>query len=223
MDGWGNEGFGFATWARPCSKRVTAPELGEPNLFFPGLGFGRSFIHFEDYFHSPADMFVRTLYGREFARIYLNRTEKSKVTRALRYLGLESWLDKDSEGSGDFGGAYGVRKRASVVNQELLRWIGRDSKHPFFAFLNYFDVHDPYGGPRDYPKPAWPQQTAIDAYDNGVRYVDEHIQQLMDSLEAQAWQEILWSSSRQTTVSPSGNITWRIMGARCTGNSFTFR
>ena len=29
--------------------------------FTHDLGFGRGFIHFEDYFHSPSDMFVRTL------------------------------------------------------------------------------------------------------------------------------------------------------------------
>ena len=45
-------------------------------------------------------------------------------------------------------------------------------------------MHDPYGGPRDYPKPAWPQQTSIDAYDNGVKYVDDYIQRLMEELEA---------------------------------------
>ncbi len=119
--------------------------------FTRNVGLGRGFIHFEDYFDSVGDSFVRTLYGREFARLYLNRSENSKVTRALRYLGLESWLDKDSEGSGDVGGAYGVRKRASAVNQELMQWIDRDRQHPFFAFLNYLDVHYSYGGPPGYP------------------------------------------------------------------------
>ena len=41
--------------------------------------------------------------------------------------------------------------------EETLDWIGRDRGRPFLAFLNYFDVHDPYGGPRDYPKPSWPR------------------------------------------------------------------
>jgi len=151
--------------------------------FTRNVGLGRGFIHFEDYFDSVGDSFVRTLYGREFARLYLNRSENSKVTRALRYLGLESWLDKDSEGSGDVGGAYGVRKRASAVNQELMQWIDRDRQHPFFAFLNYLDVHYSYGGPPGYPKPDWDRGTTVDEYDAGLKYVDDYIGRLLRDLE----------------------------------------
>ena len=151
--------------------------------FTSNIGLGRGFIHFEDYFDSVGDSFVRTLYGREFARLYLNRSEKSKMTRALRYLRLDSWLDKDSEGSGDFGGAYGVRKRASLVNQELLQWIDRDRQRPFFAFLNYLDVHYSYGGPRGYLKPDWDRGTTIDEYDAGLKYVDDYIGRLLRDLE----------------------------------------
>jgi len=151
--------------------------------FTRNVGLGRGFIHFEDYFDSVGDSFVRTLYGREFARLYLNRSENSKVTRALRYLGLESWLDKDSEGSGDVGGAYGVRKRASAVNQELMQWIDRDRQHPFFAFLNYLDVHYSYGGPPGYPKPDWDRGSTVDEYDAGLKYVDDYIGRLLRDLE----------------------------------------
>jgi len=151
--------------------------------FTRNVGLGRGFIHFEDYFDSVGDSFVRTLYGREFARLYLNRSENSKVTRALRYLGLESWLDKDSEGSGDFGGAYGVRKRARAVNQELMQWIDRDRQHPFFAFLNYLDVHYSYGGPPGYLKPYWDRGTTVDEYDAGLKYVDDYIGRLLRELE----------------------------------------
>ncbi len=38
------------------------------------------------------------------------------------------------------------RKRAAVVNRELLDWLSRraQAERPFFAFLNYNDAHDPY-------------------------------------------------------------------------------
>jgi arylsulfatase A-like enzyme len=37
------------------------------------------------------------------------------------------------------------RKDADEINQELVRWLDRrDTTRPFFAFLNYFDAHDPY-------------------------------------------------------------------------------
>jgi len=68
---------------------------------------------------------------------------------------MDSMLDKDSEGSGNYGGAQGVRKRAAVVNQEVSQWIDRDRTRPFLAFLNYFDLHYPYGVPPNHPRPAW--------------------------------------------------------------------
>ena len=184
--GWGSKGLGgFATLAEALQKKGyrTGAFSANRTYFSRDLGFGRGFIHFEDYFHSWSDRFVRTLYGREFARVYLIRSEKSLVKRALRKVGAISLLDQDAEGSGSYGGAFGIRKRANVVNDEVLHWIDQDAQRPFFAFLNYFDVHDPYGGPKDYPKPAWQQTTDIDRYDDGVRYVDDYFGRLIHELE----------------------------------------
>jgi arylsulfatase A-like enzyme len=153
--------------------------------FSHSLGFGRGFLHFEDYFNSLPDAFVRTLFGREFARIYLARSDKSLVRRTLRGLGFSSILDRDTEGWGSRGGARSVRKRAAEVNNETLRWIDSDSarERPFFAFLNYIDVHNPYGPPADSPKPAWDAGSSIDQYDAGAHYADENIGHLMRELE----------------------------------------
>jgi arylsulfatase A-like enzyme len=153
--------------------------------FSHSLGFGRGFIHFEDYFNSASDAFVRTLFGREFARIYLARSDKSLVRRTLRGLGFTAILDRDTEGWGSHGGARSVRKRASAVNEETLRWIDSDSdrQRPFFAFLNYIDVHNPYGPPATSPKPAWDTGSSVDQYDAGVNYADDNIGQLMRELE----------------------------------------
>jgi arylsulfatase A-like enzyme len=194
--GWGRESLGgFPTLGETLQQKGyrTGAFSANRTYFTTSLGFGRGFQHFEDYFHSPADMFVRTLYGREFARIYLNRTDKSKVKRALRFLGMNSMLDKDSEGSGNYGGAQGVRKRADVVNNEVFRWIdkensperiaGQSARRPFFAFLNYFDVHYPYGGPPTYPKPAWDSGVRIDEYDASVKYADDALGRLMQGLD----------------------------------------
>jgi arylsulfatase A-like enzyme len=153
-------------------------------IYFTGnVGLGRGFAHFEDYFYGVGDCFVRTEFGREFARLYMNRSQKSKFTRGFRYLGLGSWLDKDSEGSGDYGGIFGIRKRADEVNRETLRWVARGGQHPFFAFLNYLDVHFGYGGPVDYAKPSWDHGTTIDEYDAGVKYTDDFIGRLLDGLQ----------------------------------------
>jgi len=184
--GWGNTSLAALPTAGEAVQKLgyrTGAFSANRTYFSADLGFGRGFLHFEDYFHSPADMFVRTLFGREFARIYLKRTDHSLPKRILRGLRLYSLLDQDAEGSGSFGGAFGIRKRADVVNREVLDWIDRDTRHPFFAFLNYFDVHDPYGGPRWGWQPRWPQGTEIDQYDNGASYVDEQIASLMQALQ----------------------------------------
>jgi arylsulfatase A-like enzyme len=151
--------------------------------FSRDLGFGQSFVHFEDYFYSPSDMFVRTVLGRELVRHYMYRSENSKAKRLLRWLGLNSFMDHDDEGAAGYGGPYALRKRAEVVNQETLRWIDNDRRRPFLAFLNYFDVHTTYGGPPAYPKPAWPQDRLQDQYDDSVKYVDDNIGRLLAELE----------------------------------------
>ena len=184
--GWGKSSLhGYPTLGEALEQRGyrTAAFSANRVYFTSNVGLGRGFLHFEDYFFSVGDSLTRTLYGRKLARLYFNRSEKSKATRALRAVGLDEWLDKDSEGSGTYGGAFGVRKRASDVNKEVLRWIEHDRSRPFFAFLNYLDVHYEYGGPRDYPKPSWDRGTAIDEYDAGLVYTDDYIGRLLGQLK----------------------------------------
>jgi arylsulfatase A-like enzyme len=80
-------------------------------------GLTRGFVHFEDYFYSVGDMFFRTLWGRV--------------------------LNKYAPDNPRFDELY-ARKRAPQVNEELLNWVDQDRSRPFFAFINYFDVHEPY-------------------------------------------------------------------------------
>lgn len=134
--------------------------------FVRDWGLSRGFMHFEDYFQSPADMFARTFYGHELIRNYIKRIKHGEAQELLRY-----------------GHGFGIRKRADVINDELLRWIDRDHRKPFFAFLNYLDVHDPYHTPAGYPDPPWEQRTEVDRYDAGVRYVDDYIGRLLLALD----------------------------------------
>jgi arylsulfatase A-like enzyme len=86
-------------------------------------GFDRGFIHFDDFFYSLGDVFYRTLWGR-----ILNRYVSDRL----------GW------------GEFPQGKRAEDVNREMLHWVDGDSGKPFFAFLNYFDVHTPYLPPPAY-------------------------------------------------------------------------
>ena len=184
--GWGNRSLnGLPTLGEALQQRGYRTGAFSANriYFTSNIGLGRGFLHFEDYFDSVGDGFVRTQFGREFARLYLNRSAKSKFTRFFHWAGLSNWLDKDSEGSGDYGGAFGVRKRADELNREALRWIGRETDHPFFAFLTYLDVHYSYGGPPGTNKPAWDHGTVIDEYDAGLKYEDDYIGRLLAALD----------------------------------------
>jgi arylsulfatase A-like enzyme len=141
-------------------------------------GFGRGFTHFEDYFQSVNDMAVRTIYGAKFYHA---------VLQPLGFVDIPA------------------RKRAIDINRSLIRWVEGDSNRPFFAFLHYFDVHEPYFPPQPYRSKFSnlenqggilngqlgredPQMTAkelqseVDAYDGAISYVDDQIAQLMSDL-----------------------------------------
>ena len=176
---------GYPTLGEALEKRGyrTAAFSANRSYFSENLGFGRGFIHFEDYFHSTADSFVRTLYGGELAGLYLNAVRNRTIAGVLQLAGWESLMDASFEGAGGLNGAH-VRKRASTVNEEVLNWIDGDAQsHPFFVFLNYFDVHNPYGGPPNYPKPTWEQKTSIDEYDDSVKYIDDAVGTLMTGMQ----------------------------------------
>jgi arylsulfatase A-like enzyme len=139
-------------------------------------GFGRGFIHFDDYFYNLQDSVLRTAYGRIFTRTLLWR------------------FDEDIP----------ARKRASYTNEAVVSWMNRNSDHPAFVMINYFDVHDPYlpiepyrhkfssqknpGGlinsdlhvPQDL-SPA-ELQSEIDAYDGAISYLDEQLGNLLTEL-----------------------------------------
>jgi len=175
---------GFETLGEALEKRGyrTGAFSANRSYFSENLGFGKGFMHFEDYFHSTADSFVRTLYGGELAGFYLTAKGNSVMAGLVHAVHGDAWMDASFEGAGGLNGAH-VRKRASTVNEEVLHWIdGHSGKHPFFAFLNYFDVHNPYGGPPGYPKPAWEQGSNVDQYDDGVKYVDDAVGYLMSEL-----------------------------------------
>jgi arylsulfatase A-like enzyme len=95
-----------------------------------------------------------------------------------------------------------TRKFATDVNAEFLDWLDQSGSRPFFAFLNYFDAHDPYerfdqfrsafpAGPLRDTLVTGPGQThvidsteaeTIDRYDRAVTYMDDALQRLLDEL-----------------------------------------
>jgi arylsulfatase A-like enzyme len=149
---------------------------GNSFYFCRRAGFARGFLHFEDYLYSVGDVLHRTIWGR--------------VVSHFIPTGIPA-LEEIPE-----------RQHAEQVNESALHWIDRDRTHPFFVFLNYFDLHDPYLPPQpyrsrfskipnpgglidtDYPTLSPDQlQSEVDAYDGAVNYADEQIGMLFDELQ----------------------------------------
>ena len=154
---------------------------GNTEFFTRRQGFGRGFLHFEDNYKSMPDAFFNSsLYGFIF--------DFYGLRKVLKYEGVPT------------------RVLATDINRSVLNWIDRGGQ-PFFVFMNYFDVHDPYTPPEPYrnkyastPNPGGlingfmeryspfltPEQlqSEIDAYDGSIAYVDNQIKALFGELEA---------------------------------------
>jgi len=88
------------------------------------MGLAQGFIHYEDFFHSLEDAFNRTTFGsRILSRFY---------ARFRPY---------------DYPG----RRKGADLIRDFWKWQdgGADPQRPFFAFLNFMEVHHPYYLPED--------------------------------------------------------------------------
>jgi arylsulfatase A-like enzyme len=159
---------------------ATAGFSANPFWFTREYGFARGFHHFEDFFNTVGDAAFRTGYGRAVDKLLLPR---------LGYLDIPG------------------RKSAAFQNGRFLRWLDGHRGRPFFAFVNYFDVHDPYLPPAPYRNrfnegsvggiinwrlngidpdlPASVISDEMDAYDGALTYLDEQIGKLLEELESQ--------------------------------------
>ena len=94
-------------------------------------GLDRGFTHYEDYPLTPRFLLGRTVPG--------------------------SWILKNILSRGDFYDSKWIDLQSRDVrgiNDAFLDWLRRRRRdRPFFAFLNYFDAHDPYVPPAEYVGP----------------------------------------------------------------------
>jgi arylsulfatase A-like enzyme len=151
----------------------TAGFAGNRIFFSRHMGLGRGFTHFEDF--TTMDMFPRTVLGRKFATLILNHDGLRMFLVGIGFRNLEHL---------QMVGEEGIRKRGPSINQAVLSWIDRDHSRPFFAFLNYYDVHGPYG-PRHSAgqKFSHGHGSDLDYYDDGVADMDTFIGDLLHQLD----------------------------------------
>jgi len=62
------------------------------------------------------------------------------------------------------------------VTQAAVRWMGNPSDKPFFAWVHYYDAHDPYVPPEGF-------RDFEDPYDGEIAFVDHETGELVASLE----------------------------------------
>jgi len=147
----------------------------------------RGFIHYEDYALTPRSLLSRTVPGKWFLEqllIYVDPYERK-------------WVDIQSRG-------------AAAINESFLDWLGRRRPdRPFFAFLNYYDAHDPYIAPVGAegrfgarPKDTRDYQFLVDyigmdkntidrreyellkaSYDDCIAHLDDQLGRLLDELQ----------------------------------------
>ncbi len=155
----------------------TAAFSANVNNFDRKHGLARGFAHFEDY------------WGANYTAIF---------TRVVLGWRIKFWMHH-----------FGVlplfgRQHVEGINRRALTWIDRE-KRPFFVMLNYIDVHDPYLPPEPYrhaftkeKNPGGVISVSFDqvqmpdartlaaevaAYDGCIRYVDDHIENLLSELK----------------------------------------
>jgi arylsulfatase A-like enzyme len=151
-------------------------------------GLNRGFTHYEDYPLTPLSLLGRTVPG--------------------------SWILKNIVSSGDFHEQKWIRlqsRDARGINSAFIDWLRvRRQDHPFFAFLNYFDAHDPYVPPPEYAgrfgiRPDSPRDyhfltdfahlktsvaardvmMARDCYDDCISFLDDQLGRLLETLKGQ--------------------------------------
>jgi arylsulfatase A-like enzyme len=79
---------------------------------------------------------------------------------------------------------YSDRKPAERVVDEFLAWEGLASDRPYFAFLNFFDPHEPYEPPGRFRTMFGEGKTPEDLYDGSLAYLDQELGRLADTLRA---------------------------------------
>jgi arylsulfatase A-like enzyme len=100
-----------------------------------------------------------------------------------------------------------TRHNAREINRRILEWFHHRSSRPFFLFVNYLDVHDPYHAPRPYqdrfgtvsdallrkvsfgkamqlqePLNEEERASVTAGYDNCLAFTDEQVGLLLDAI-----------------------------------------
>lgn len=71
-------------------------------------------------------------------------------------------------------------KRGDAVSKAFLDWQASRGDRPFFAFLNYFDAHQPYYAPPAFQR--FGRQPGLDEYRGAIAFLDAEIDRVLVTL-----------------------------------------
>ncbi|MEP7344613.1 MAG: sulfatase [Gemmatimonadaceae bacterium] len=73
-------------------------------------------------------------------------------------------------------------REAETIGGQFVDWLGVDGARPFFAYLNFFDAHEPYQPPEAFRTKFAAKPKDRDRYDGGIAYMDQEVGRILSEL-----------------------------------------
>lgn len=140
-------------------------------------GLSRGFIRYDDYHASVRQVLLHSWIAHTpLFRGLIHSRSPADVIETLRHPGLRF----ESNG---FNNRTYERRSAQEINAAFLDWQAAAGGRSFFAFLNYFDAHEPYRAPALIAaRFALAEQSWMGTYDGAIAGIDQEIGRLLDEL-----------------------------------------
>lgn len=138
-------------------------------------GLARGFALYEDYKVSLTQL-IRTSWAAQALSYYFPSAFGLHTTAAQS--DMEKTLTVPPKTWADL-------KRGSEVVDEFLQWETERPERPYFAFLNFYDAHDPRYAPPDIRRQFVSRYPNRDWYDASIAYMDRELGRLFDTLRRQ--------------------------------------
>jgi arylsulfatase A-like enzyme len=133
-------------------------------------GLPRGFTHYEDYLANWQQLTYSSSYTQTAMYAQLRRAR----TWAERFRAvLEPNLYIDPKHRFAF-------KRGKAVTDDFLAWQDAQANRPFFAFLNYYDAHQPYYAPESFRR--FEGANDLGMYRAAIAYLDAELDRLLSAL-----------------------------------------
>lgn len=137
-------------------------------------GLARGFIWYHDFRLSAEQVMQTAWIGQTvLVRRLLASRSVSEVGQAILGRNLHVPRKKDFD-----------HKEGAAVTDDFLAWLEERGDRPYFAFLNYFDAHQPLRRIPGHTDRFGSDRPQIDLYDGALSYLDAELARLVEALRA---------------------------------------